>query len=277
MATERILITVKTYPTLSSKYGELVCTAGLKEDGSWIRIYPIPFRNLEEYRRFEKWRFVTVNVVRNPKDSRPESHKIDITTLRIDEQRLDTRDCWRDRRQWVLGKGQVHTDLAHLIAQANQENRLSLATFKPTRMIEFVVEEDERDWATDKIAAIEQASRQEEMFPEFRAEKLTKLVTKLPYKFSYTIEDSSGKRSTMMIEDWEIGALYWNALKTHGTEEKAVAKVREQYWDNFLKKDLHLFLGTTREWHGRGKNPFVIIGVFYPDHQQQPELGLFES
>ncbi len=27
---ERILITVKTYPTLSSKYAELVCTAGVK-------------------------------------------------------------------------------------------------------------------------------------------------------------------------------------------------------------------------------------------------------
>ena len=26
---ERILITVKTYPTLSSKYAELVCTAGV--------------------------------------------------------------------------------------------------------------------------------------------------------------------------------------------------------------------------------------------------------
>lgn len=42
MPRERILITVKTYPTLSASYGELVCTAGLREDGSWIRIYPVP-------------------------------------------------------------------------------------------------------------------------------------------------------------------------------------------------------------------------------------------
>src|SRR5438552_18797925 len=33
MAAERILITVKTYPTLSRKYGETVCTAGVREDG----------------------------------------------------------------------------------------------------------------------------------------------------------------------------------------------------------------------------------------------------
>ncbi len=35
MPTERILITVKTYPT-SAKNGERGCTAGLRQDGSWI-------------------------------------------------------------------------------------------------------------------------------------------------------------------------------------------------------------------------------------------------
>ena len=42
---ERILITVKTYPTLSLKYAELVCTAGVNERGEWRRIYPIQFRH----------------------------------------------------------------------------------------------------------------------------------------------------------------------------------------------------------------------------------------
>jgi hypothetical protein len=35
MPNTKILITVKTYPTLSEKYDELVCTAGFKEDGTW--------------------------------------------------------------------------------------------------------------------------------------------------------------------------------------------------------------------------------------------------
>jgi hypothetical protein len=29
---------VKTYPTISEKYSELVCTAGVLEDGSWIQL-----------------------------------------------------------------------------------------------------------------------------------------------------------------------------------------------------------------------------------------------
>jgi hypothetical protein len=39
-ALTKVLISVKTYPTLSTKYNELVCTAGFLEDGSWVRIYP---------------------------------------------------------------------------------------------------------------------------------------------------------------------------------------------------------------------------------------------
>ncbi len=35
--TKRVYILVKTYPTVSKSYSELVCTAGILEDGSWIR------------------------------------------------------------------------------------------------------------------------------------------------------------------------------------------------------------------------------------------------
>lgn len=42
MAKMKVLIAVKTYPAISAKYDELVCTAGFLEDGSWIRIFPIP-------------------------------------------------------------------------------------------------------------------------------------------------------------------------------------------------------------------------------------------
>ena len=52
MPTTRVLIAVKTYPTLSEKYDELVCTAGFLEDGTWIRIYPIPFRKLSYDKRY---------------------------------------------------------------------------------------------------------------------------------------------------------------------------------------------------------------------------------
>ena len=68
----------------------------------------------------------------------------------------------------------------------------------------------------------------------------------------------------MQIEDWEIGALFWNCYRQHnGDEEAARQLVRQRYYDDFVaNKDLHLFVGTTLAHHVTAPNPFVIIGVF---------------
>jgi hypothetical protein len=72
-----------------------------------------------------------------------------------------------------------------------------------------------------------------------------------------------------MIEDWEIGELYWNCLKRHGDEKVACEKVRYKYFDDFAKtKDLHLFLGTAKTFQLRSPNPFLVIGTFHPKHQK---------
>ena len=79
----------------------------------------------------------------------------------------------------------------------------------------------------------------------------------------------------MGIEDWEIGALYWNCLDdADGDEEIALAKVRQKYEEVFLtEKEITLFLGTTLEHHRRRHpNPFTIIGIFYPPRDSQGTL-----
>ena len=58
MALTKVLIAVKTYPTLSAKYDELVCTAGFREDGTWIRVYPIPFRKLDYASQYKKYDWI---------------------------------------------------------------------------------------------------------------------------------------------------------------------------------------------------------------------------
>ncbi len=73
MALTRVLITVKTYPTLSTRYEELVCTAGFKEDGTWIRIYPVQFRKKTYTEQYKEYDWIEVDLVRNEKDPRPES------------------------------------------------------------------------------------------------------------------------------------------------------------------------------------------------------------
>ena len=68
------------------------------------------------------------------------------------------------------------------------------------------------------------------------------------------------------IIDFEIGQLYWNTLKNaDGDEGEALKKVKRKYWDEFMeKRDVYLFLGTTKSRHFTATNPFLIIGVYYP-------------
>ncbi|MCY4287741.1 MAG: hypothetical protein OXC63_04030 [Aestuariivita sp.] len=118
-----------------------------------------------------------------------------------------------------------------------------------------------------------QASRdQGSLFDEFSKEGFLP-VRKLLYKFSYVIEDCHGTRSRMMIEDWEIGQLYWNCFKNND-EDAATDKVRQKYFADIAQtKDVYLFLGTTYQFHfKRARNPYVIVGVFYPPVDNQPAL-----
>ena len=110
------------------------------------------------------------------------------------------------------------------------------------------------------------------LFNSDKPHEIFKIVKKLPYKFSYVFEDKSGKKSKLMIEDWEIGALYWNCFERDRNEKVAIQKVRNKYLDEFKKKDLYLFLGTTKKFHNVGSNPFVIIGIFYPPLVSQLSL-----
>ncbi len=270
----RVFITVKTYPTLSKKYDELVCTAGILDDGSWARVYPLPFRKLDYENRYKKYQWMELPLAKNSGDPRPESYKItNISKLRLIDKPVGTEQAWAERKRIVFAKNDVYTDLAALITKANN-NELSIAIFKPAELVDFVVEQTEREWDQESLKTLQAKANQLSLFQtEDEVKKEFSIVKKLPYRFSYRFKDCKGKTSTLMIEDWEIGALFWNCLKqSEGNEDKALDLVRKKYFDEFSGKELFLFLGTTRQFHGWAKNPFVITGVFYPPASPQPSL-----
>lgn len=278
MTLTKVLITVKTYPTISGKYDELVCTAGFREDGTWIRIYPVPFRKKSYSEQYKKYDWIEIDLEKNKSDFRPESFK----PVSIDSEikilsHVGTSRDWYERKQTVFKK--VYTDLGALIVDAKDKNKLtSLAVFKPTSISKFEIKEVSREWDQAKIAKLDAERAQFKLFEQ--PENPFEVVQKLPYKFSYVLKDDKGKESTMMIEDWEIGQLYWNCLRKYNNNEKlAVADVKKKYFDDFaLTKDLHLFLGTTQLHHHVSHNPFMIIGTFHPKKSastDETQLKLF--
>ena len=157
--------------------------------------------------------------------------------------------------------------------KAAHANELSLAVFKPTKILDFIWEQDEREWDQSKVDKMRSNADQTELFAGDSWRQTFSLMPKLPFKFSYRFADVDGKESEMQILDWEAGQLFWNCLKAaDGNERVALAKVREKYMDQFLKTDLHFFLGTTKEFHSWATNPFLIIGVFPIPHERQFDL-----
>ena len=133
MALTKILITVKTYPSISKKYEELVCTAGFLEDENWIRLYPIQFRKKPYAEQYKKYQWIELDIVKNTSDFRSESFRpfsLD-TPIEIIGEIPPDGNTWAERRKIVFKK--VYTSLATLITEAKDKSICtSLAVFKPT-------------------------------------------------------------------------------------------------------------------------------------------------
>jgi len=274
MALERILITVKTYPTLSRKHGETVCTAGIREDGSWVRLYPVPFRRLNEKEQYRKFDWIELDLRKSTSDPRPETyHPTDAKSIQA-VGHLDTKDGWKARSK-ALESVAVYERLQPLLDGA-KANTISLAMFKPARIVDFFWEPCERNWDDAKVAAMREMASQGELFADEEWRQTFRLMPKLPYNFSYRFEDADGRRSDLQVLDWEAGQLFHNCLRDAQDDEAvALAKVKQKYLDAFLKTDLHFFLGTMKEFHGFSPNPWVIIGVVpipHPPAREQLEL-----
>ena len=259
MKKEIIFIAVKTYPNISSKYTELVCTAGFLEDGSWIRIYPVPFRLLSDDKQFQKYTYIRVPIHKNPSDPRPESYKITNSEEIEILNHIDTSNNWQKRKDVVL-KNKIYTNMEEIIKKANKNRAISLATFKPAEIVGFFAERhgDEK-WTDEEIRKFKNANNS-----LFSDNTLTNMP-RIPYRFKIEFKDDNGKKSKMTILDWEFLQLYLTyRVKKKFSQESAKQKVIEQLRFFQETKDLYFFLGTTSRFDGWASNPFTIIGIFYP-------------
>ena len=155
-----------------------------------------------------------------------------------------------------------------LISDAYSDPPVSLATLKPSRVLDVKAELTDREWPEHW----QQFLVQNDLF-ETAPNGMRRTIKKVPYGFSYWFETEDGKRRELKIEDWELGALYWKGLRrAGGDEERAVDLVRKKYLQP-AKTDIHYFVGTTLQFHQlHARNPFIIIGVFYPPRDPQVEL-----
>lgn len=245
----KLLITVKTYPLPSVKYDELVCTAGVLEDGRFVRLYPIEYRYRPYSQWFSKYQWVQVYVEKHRNDPRPESYR-PIGEIRPLGEPLATKDRWADRKRYVLARDiPTMCDL-----EKKRQTEVSLGIIRPRSVQDLVVEQTDRDWK-----------------PEWQARMLqlrlfgpqSKPLEKIPYRFSYIFRcenpDCGGHKK--MIEDWEVGELYRSMRDKYENESVACEKVKQKLYHQMCAEgvDTHFFVGTTLEY-----GSWIILGTFWP-------------
>jgi hypothetical protein len=266
----RVLVVVKAYPNPSRGYQETVCTAGLLDGTRWIRIYPVPYRFLRDEAQYPKYGWIELDLERRyEKDFRPESYRLlrgEQEPIKLIGQIKPTHTGWEERRRHVLAL--VYTSMSEIIADAYGPEHVSIAVLKPKEIIDVtwtVMEEEE---------AVEPLAREPELFDdEGSTDQCVRPVRPLPVRFYYVFTTTDGVVRQLMIEDWEIGALYWNCLDRSGDQADAIEKVKAKCLSLARDRDLHLVLGTILRNHRKQyTNPFVIIGLFYPPKVLQYSL-----
>src|SRR6266849_2624953 len=99
--TKRVLITVRTYPSPARKSIESSCTAGIC-DGKWIRLFPMPYRQLKPNQKFSKYQWVEMRVQKARGDSRVESYNPDRDSINPIPGVLLTDNQWETRKKLVF-------------------------------------------------------------------------------------------------------------------------------------------------------------------------------
>lgn len=261
--TKKVLIVARTYPTPARKGIEVSCTAGIC-DGEWIRLFPLPYRFLEEDQRFKKYQLIEVKVQKARGDVRPESYMIFSDTISIQSEVLSSANDWQARKN-VLFPLKAHS-LCRLMKERDENHFPTLGFFKPKMIHELVIENEENpSWTEEQLQTLSQGN----LFDMKQREGLEKV----PYRFRYrfTCEDETCPSHTIICTDWEIGVGWWRWSRQYGS--KWEDKFRQRFEMEMIQKfDTHFVVGTV---HGH-PHTWIIIGLFYPP-KSQGLLPLFDE
>jgi hypothetical protein len=238
---ERILITVRTYPAISTKYIETVCTGGITDTGEWRRLYPVPLRYLDGDRQYRTFDVVQVDVEPG-KDGRPETRTPRLQSLRV----TSHLDRWASRCQWI--NPTIFPSLKSMVAAGK-----SLAPVEVREVLEFIAKPTSPDWTAKQKAKL----LQEQLFEERKG------LEKVPFDFRFRWRDGDGVEHNSHVLAWEFG----ETLRQYRQHYPDPVQVMRDKWMNDLcgaNRAVSFFMGN----QARFRHNFSICGIFSPPKEE---------
>jgi hypothetical protein len=257
---------VKAYPALSRKYGEVSCVAGVEmaTDGpSWIRLYPVPFRSLDDDKQFRKYQTVRVRVTPHRGDLRPETRRPDLESIELRGDPISSKNGWALRRRFV--EPLMVASMCE-ITRRQRRDRTSLGVFRPGRVIDLEIEKASVDEGKRQIAKawVAQTSLLDGLGSDERASQLRELE-QAPWTFKYRYEcNEAGCRThTQSIIDWEIAQFYRRVRHFDDWRDR----MRTRWLDEICgpDRDTAFFVGNMHQ-HPRS---FLVLGVWWPPRRPE--------
>jgi hypothetical protein len=258
----RVLIWGKTYPELSATYTETVCTGGCREDGSPIRLYPVPLRYLDPDQQYSLYHWIELPVEKSTRDPRPESYKVMSGELRVLSKVPTDRDGWRQRREVIFRDSSWHYTSLGLLKAAQQERGVSLGLVTPGEIVD--VRKVRRSDAERKEyeAKMAQIQNQADIFrPEYKDLEFPEFDVRLRWRCAEVCRECRSGSHDMKVLDWGL-----------------IELGRREGWDSACQKleeisslrthDFRLYMGNFY----LHQHNFGILGFWYPRLPEQQVL-----
>jgi len=222
--TIELLVNCKTYPAVSTRYIETVCTGGVQRDGQFVRLYPVPFRFLDTKEQYDRWDVIRVRAYRDTKDTRPESwHLISGTPIEV----IDT--ITTERRRWEWMRKTIHDSAA-----AMEQNGVTNGCVE-VEPLEFYWEPDAKEWTPNQLNVINQGN----LFAT--KEELQGITDRVPWQFRLKFkEKKSGVEGDSKVLAWSYYQGFRRVAAQSG-EQAALETIANKVRGSIFNKDRTVF------------------------------------
>jgi hypothetical protein len=229
------------------------------EDGSPVRLYPIPYRYLDH--QFHKYQWITAQVAKNPADPRPESYKVDCDSIECEEIVATSKDEWGRRAEIVFRNQDWQFETVDALLEAQKRTGTSLGVVTPKRITGICIAnrgEEESKSFNEKMQKLRNQvnadRKQLDLFESSIPPQMKNLeFLKSRARVSWVCDARTCTGHEMQILDWEIAE-----LQRREGDSKTLQKLQQIL--NLEEYAVRFFLGNLFQY----PTSFTIVGLWYP-------------
>ena len=251
---KKVLVTVKAYPEKSKRHGTVVCTAGITDEGEWIRLYPMPYSTFLGSSKIQRYDWIEADCekVTDEKLGRKESFRVRDGSVNLIDRSLSLGKI-RGKAPWEKRNAIILPKLApslECLEEQYQQDKTSLGLIKPKDVIDFFTREELQQPPEPKEY---QRSLDNQIIP---------IIDAIPHIFAYKFRCAGcegGKPHDIMCEDWELFESYRSWWKNYPDVKILWQKLHEKFFDFMIWHNLHFYMGMYSQMP-----TWLIIGLYYP-------------